>query len=64
VCEFQEQFELGQSKTSYHLRVLKEAGLVTEETRGKWTFYQLDRQAAQGALIRFEELLRGGAGRR
>lgn len=44
VCELQEQFGLGQSRTSYHLRVLKEAGLVTEEIRGKWTFYELNRE--------------------
>ena len=50
VCEFQEQFGLGQSRTSYHLRVLKDAGLVTEETRGKWTFYALDNEAMQRAL--------------
>jgi ArsR family transcriptional regulator, arsenate/arsenite/antimonite-responsive transcriptional repressor len=42
VCEFQEQFGLAQSKASYHLRVLKDAGLVKEETRGKWTFYAVD----------------------
>jgi len=50
VCEFQEQFGLGQSRTSYHLRVLKEAGLVKEEVRGKWTFYELDRETLGGAL--------------
>jgi len=50
VCEFQEQFGLGQSRTSYHLRVLKEAGLVTEEQRGKWSFYALDREALDAAL--------------
>jgi ArsR family transcriptional regulator len=50
VCEFQEQFGLGQSRTSYHLRVLREAGLVTEEMRGKWTFYGLDREALAAAL--------------
>jgi ArsR family transcriptional regulator, arsenate/arsenite/antimonite-responsive transcriptional repressor len=58
VCEFQEQFELGQSRTSYHLRVLKDAGLVTEEMRGKWTFYELDRGALAAAL----HLLQGLAG--
>ncbi len=42
VCEFQEQFGLAQSKASYHLRVLKDAGLLTEETRGKWSFYKVD----------------------
>lgn len=50
VCEFQEAFGLGQSRTSYHLRVLKDAGLVTEETRGKWTFYELDRETFAVAL--------------
>ena len=56
VCEFQEQFGLGQSRTSYHLRVLKDAGLVTEEVRGKWTFYELDREALAAALRGIAEL--------
>ncbi len=46
VCEFQEQFGLAQSKASYHLRVLKDAGLVVEETRGKWTFYSVNSEVA------------------
>lgn len=29
-----------------HLGKLKEAGLVREERRGKWSFYSLDREAA------------------
>jgi ArsR family transcriptional regulator len=50
VCEFQAQFGLAQSKVSYHLRVLKEAGLVTEETRGKWSFYAVDGERVAEAL--------------
>ena len=50
VCEFQEQFGLAQSKASYHLRVLKDAGLVKEETRGKWTFYAVDGERMLAAL--------------
>jgi ArsR family transcriptional regulator len=46
VCEFERYFDVGQSKASYHLGKLKEAGLVREERRGKWSFYSLDRQAA------------------
>jgi ArsR family transcriptional regulator len=61
VCEFQERFGLGQSKTSYHLRVLRDAGLVTEETRGKWTFYELDREAAEQALQAFRDTLQPSA---
>ena len=46
VCEFEEAFGMGQSKVSYHMRKLKDAGLVHEERRGKWSFYSLDRNAA------------------
>ncbi|BAS26399.1 ArsR family transcriptional regulator [Limnochorda pilosa] len=42
VCELQEQLGLGQSLVSYHVRVLKEAGLVREAHRGRWTYYLLD----------------------
>jgi ArsR family transcriptional regulator len=41
---------MGQSKVSYHLRKLKDAGLVREEKRGKWSFYSLDREAATQLL--------------
>jgi ArsR family transcriptional regulator, arsenate/arsenite/antimonite-responsive transcriptional repressor len=58
VCEFQERFDLAQSKTSYHLRVLKDAGLVTEETRGKWTFYTVNAEVAAAALQEMHALLR------
>jgi ArsR family transcriptional regulator, arsenate/arsenite/antimonite-responsive transcriptional repressor len=58
VCEFQEQFGLGQSKASYHLRVLKDAGLVREQTRGKWSFYSLDRDVVVAAWRDLQDLLR------
>jgi len=50
VCEFEECFEMGQSKISYHLGKLKDAGLVREERRGRWSFYSLDREAAGDLL--------------
>jgi len=58
VCDFQEHFGLGQSKVSYHLRVLREAGLVREEARGKWTFYAIDGEAAATALAALRDLMR------
>jgi ArsR family transcriptional regulator len=58
VCEFQEQFGLAQSKASYHLRVLKDAGLMNTETRGKWSFYTIDREAVAAALEAFRSLLK------
>jgi ArsR family transcriptional regulator, arsenate/arsenite/antimonite-responsive transcriptional repressor len=50
VCEFENLFGLGQSKVSYHLRKLKEAGLVREERRGRWSFYSLDRDRTGGLI--------------
>jgi len=50
VCELQTLQGLAQSKVSYHLRVLREAGLVREERRGKWSFYTLDAESARGLL--------------
>ncbi len=57
VCEFQEQFGLAQSKVSYHLKVLRDAGLMRAEVRGKWTFYTIDREAVAAALFAFDRLL-------
>jgi ArsR family transcriptional regulator, arsenate/arsenite/antimonite-responsive transcriptional repressor len=50
VCEFEDYFGMGQSKVSYHMRKLKDAGLVREERRGKWSFYSLDEEAVRGLL--------------
>lgn len=30
------------SKLAYHLKALREAGLVKESSRGKWVYYELD----------------------
>ncbi len=50
VCEFEDHFGMGQSKVSYHMRKLKEAGLVREERRGRWSFYSLNRHATHDLL--------------
>ncbi len=50
VCEFEDIFGMGQSKVSYHVRKLKDAGLVWEERRGKWNFYSLDKEAVRKLL--------------
>ncbi len=41
VCQMMAVLGLSQSTVSKHLSVLKEAGLVREEQRGKRTFYSL-----------------------
>jgi ArsR family transcriptional regulator len=57
VCELQGLYGLAQSKVSYHLKVLREAGLVHETRRGKWSFYAVDEAAARAALTGLGSLL-------
>lgn len=40
-CDLGEGVELGQPTISHHLRVLRDAGLVTAERHGTWGFYRL-----------------------
>lgn len=39
VCDLEEQVAAGQSRISYHLRELKDAGLVEELRSGRWNYY-------------------------
>ena len=64
VCEFEEVFSMGQSKVSYHVKKLKDAGLVREERRGKWSFYSLDREAASELLGEAKDRLLCGSEKR
>lgn len=41
VCDLQGDLEAAQSRLSFHLRVLKDAGLVTGRKEGRWSYYTL-----------------------
>src|SRR5690554_4342977 len=41
VCELQDDLEAGQSRLSFHLRKLREAGLMTDRREGRWVYYTL-----------------------
>ncbi len=41
VCDFTDALPLNQPTVSHHLRVLREAGLVTCERRGTWVYYRV-----------------------
>lgn len=56
-CEIEENFRLTQPTISHHLRVLREAGLVTAERRGLWVYFGLDRDTLK-ELRDFEGKLR------
>ena len=45
VCDLQEALDVAQSRLSFHLKVLKEAGLVTDRKDGRWSYYTLVSEA-------------------
>ncbi len=45
VCELQDALGAAQSRLSFHLRVLKDAGLVTDRRDGRWVYYSTNREA-------------------
>ena len=42
VCDLHEEVPVAANLLSYHLRVLRDAGLVTASKRGRWVDYRLD----------------------
>ncbi|MBX3649608.1 MAG: winged helix-turn-helix transcriptional regulator [Rhodocyclaceae bacterium] len=47
VCDLTDAFKTGQSRLSFHLRVLKEAGLVLDRPEGRWVYYSLNPNALE-----------------
>ena len=45
VCELTNSLDAAQSRLSFHLRVLKDAGVVSDRKEGRWVYYELDREA-------------------
>lgn len=56
VCELESVLKLSQPAISQHLRILREANLVTEQRAGQWVFYSLNREEI---IEQLEEFLKG-----
>ena len=41
VCELMDQLDAAQSRLSFHLKVLREAGLIDCRREGRWAYYWL-----------------------
>lgn len=53
VCDLQGDLGAAQSRLSFHLRVLKDAGLVTDRKEGRWSYYAV----APAALAELHDLV-------
>ena len=58
VCELTEALQTGQSKLSFHLRVLKDAGLIHDRPEGRWMYYSLNREGLENLEDFIDELKR------
>jgi len=53
VCELTDALDAAQSRLSFHLKVLKDAKLVTDRREGRWAYYSL----APDAFAQLEEFV-------
>ena len=42
VCDVVKVTGLSQSKISYHIKILKDSGLISDRQEGRWVYYKLD----------------------
>ncbi len=56
-CDFHACCTLAQPTVSHHLKVLREAGLVTAEKRGLWVHYQLNKESIGQVMERLRSFL-------
>jgi ArsR family transcriptional regulator, arsenate/arsenite/antimonite-responsive transcriptional repressor len=42
VCELTDSLDAAQSRLSFHLRVLRDAGIVRDRKDGRWVHYELE----------------------
>lgn len=61
VCELTDALDAAQSRLSFHLKTLKDAGLVTDRREGRWVYYCLNPEVLAGISSLAGELAEGAA---
>ena len=56
VCDLSEALGAQQSRLSFHLRTLKEAGLVSDRRQGRWIYYAVRSEALDELELRLRPL--------
>ncbi len=58
VCDLLEAFDVTAPTVSYHLKILREAGLISAERRGTWVYYRVN----PAVMARMSAVLVPGSG--
>lgn len=56
VCEIESAFSMIQSRVSRHLKILKDAGFLRVDRRGKWAYYAIRSPLDRFRLACLEEI--------
>jgi len=56
VCDLTDALKTGQSRLSFHLKVLKDAGLITDRPEGRWIYYSLNAEVLENLLEMVQSL--------
>ena len=68
VCELQTELDAAQSRLSFHLKKLKDAGVITDRRDGRWVYYSLvpdaleEMRAFLGVVKEENDACRAGGG--
>ncbi|MGQ0713648.1 MAG: ArsR/SmtB family transcription factor [Gemmatimonadaceae bacterium] len=49
VCELTAELDIAQPRLSWHLKTLKDAGILTDRKEGRWVYYALARDTFEEA---------------
>ena len=58
VCDLTEALTLSQSRLSFHLKVMKDAGLLGDRQSGRWVYYRIRAEALNALQGWLHELTR------
>jgi ArsR family transcriptional regulator len=64
VCDITDNFKVGQPTVSHHVKILKDAGLITGEKRGKWVYYSPVRSRVEEVHALLEKVMGMSASKR
>jgi len=58
VCDLTDRLQAAQSRLSFHLKTLKEAGLIVDRREGRWIYYALNDETV-GEITQWLAALKG-----
>jgi ArsR family transcriptional regulator, arsenate/arsenite/antimonite-responsive transcriptional repressor len=56
VCDLTDTMDAAQSRLSFHLRTLRDAGLVRDRREGRWVYYEIRPEALEEVTEALEAL--------